>query len=105
MKTADHRMLAARLLNGPIHGRANRAARTLAGGEESGQGLIEQVGVTEAVFSPEKAKKIIKLFSCHCYVYLFSDLKVYYPTPLIINPAENGRYPQSNSAQWILRER
>jgi hypothetical protein len=58
-------MLAARLLDGPIHGRANRAARTLAGGEDSGQGLIEQVGATEALFAPlQRPKKIITIFSC-----------------------------------------
>jgi hypothetical protein len=47
MKPADDRMPAARLFDGPAHGRADRNPWTLARGEESGEGLIEQGGVSE----------------------------------------------------------
>lgn len=57
MKPANHRMLAARLFDGPVHRRADRAAWTLAGGEESGQGLIEQGSIAETLFSPLQRPK------------------------------------------------
>jgi hypothetical protein len=44
-------MPAARLFNGPAHGRTDRTPWTLARGEESGEGLIEQGSVAEALLA------------------------------------------------------
>lgn len=57
METADHRIFGTRLFDRPIHGGADRRARTLAGGEESGEGLIKQGGVAETLFSPLQRPK------------------------------------------------
>jgi len=57
METANDRVLAARLFDGPVHGRTDRNVRTLARSEESGQGLIEQGGVAGACSPPSKDQK------------------------------------------------